>query len=136
MTFRHALKRARSEPPEPENWGKRYLCALRVFCQFLLDEEYNVPPSILKLSLLDEPRHLPRPLLDNQARRLDDCLQSAKIDARTAPKKELALRDLACFYLLWHSGLVKFCRFPQAHKSVRSINERTGEHQVLLAAIS
>jgi integrase len=49
--------------------------------------------------------------LDDQVRRLEEHLLSARSKARTDLQKELAVRDLACFYLLWHCGLriSEFC---------------------------
>jgi integrase/recombinase XerD len=84
------------------NWD---LIAFRTLCIFLLDEGYNIPKSMIKLRLLDEPRRLPRPLSDEQVRRLEEHLLSARSQAKTDLQKELRVRDLACFYLLWHCGL-------------------------------
>lgn len=88
--------------PTTINWD---LIAFRVLCVFLLDEGYNISKSMTKMNLLDEPHRLPRPLSDDQVRRLEDHLLSASSKARTDLQKELAVRDLACFYLLWHCGL-------------------------------
>jgi site-specific recombinase XerD len=88
--------------PTTINWD---LIAFRGVCLFLLDEGYNIPKSMTKMSLLDEPRRLPRPLSDDQVRRLEGYLLSARSKARTDLQKDLAVRDLACFYLLWHCGL-------------------------------
>lgn len=88
--------------PASINWD---LTALRVFCRFLLDEGYPVPKSLTRLNLLEEPRRLPRPLPEDQIRRLEHSLQSALTKDTTAFQKELGVRDLACFYLLWHCGL-------------------------------
>ena len=88
--------------PTTINWD---LIAFRTLSIFLLDEGYNIPKSMTKMSLLDEPHRLPRPLSDDQVRRLEDHLLSARSNARTDLQKELTVRDLACFYLLWHCGL-------------------------------
>lgn len=88
--------------PTTINWD---LIAFRVLCIFLLEDGYNISKSITKISLLNEPRRLPRPLSDDQVRRLEEHLLSARSKARTELQKELAVRDLACFYLLWHCGL-------------------------------
>ncbi len=88
--------------PSSINWD---LVAFRTLGRFLLDEGYNIPKAMTQLRLLDEPRRLPRPLPDDQVRRLEQHLLSAGGRARTALQKELAVRDLACFYLLWHCGL-------------------------------
>jgi site-specific recombinase XerD len=80
------------------------LDCLRTLCSFLL-EEVTIFRFHRKMSLLDEPRRLPRPLSDDQVHRLEKHLLSARSEARTDLQKELAERDLACFYLLWHCGL-------------------------------
>ena len=88
--------------PGTTNWDVIYF---RAFCQFLIDEGFDVPASILKLKVLDTPRRLPRPLSAEQVRRLESCIQTAITEAKTDTKWMLAVRDLACFYLLWHCGL-------------------------------
>jgi integrase len=88
--------------PGTINWDLIYF---RAFCQFLIDEGFDVPEPILKLKVLDIPRRLPRPLSAEQVRRLEQCIQTAITEAKTDSKWVLAVRDLACFYLLWHCGL-------------------------------
>jgi integrase/recombinase XerC len=88
--------------PASINWD---LIAFRTLGRFLLDEGYNIPTAMTQVRLLDTPRRLPRPLPDDQVRRLEQHLLAASSHARTAFQKELAVRDLACFYLLWHCGL-------------------------------
>lgn len=88
--------------PGTINWDLIYF---RAFCQFLIDEGFDVPTSILKLKVLDTPRRLPRPLSAEQVRRLERSIQTAITEAKTDSKWILAVRDLACFYLLWHCGL-------------------------------
>jgi site-specific recombinase XerD len=88
--------------PGTINWDLIYFRAL---CRFLVDEGIDVPESILKLKVLDTPRRLPRPLSAEQIRRLERCIQTAISEAKTDHKWVLAVRDLACFYLLWHCGL-------------------------------
>ena len=88
--------------PGTINWDLIYFRAL---CQFLVEEGYDVPKAILKLKVLDTPRRLPRPLSGEQVRRLERCIQAAITDAKNDSKLKLAVRDLACFYLLWHCGL-------------------------------
>jgi site-specific recombinase XerD len=88
--------------PTTINWD---LVAFRGVCLFLLEEGYNISKSMTKMSLLDEPRRLPRPLSDEQVHRLEKHLLLARSKSRTDLQKELAERDLACFYLLWHCGL-------------------------------
>jgi site-specific recombinase XerD len=88
--------------PGTINWDLIYF---RTFCQFLIDEGLDVPTSILKLKVLETPRRLPRPLFTERVRRLERCIQSAIAEAKTDYQWVLAVRDLACFYLLWHCGL-------------------------------
>ncbi len=88
--------------PGSINWDSIYFRAL---CRFLVEEGYDVPKAILKLKVLDTPRRLPRPLSSEQVRRLECCIQAAIADAKTDFNMKLAVRDLACFYLLWHCGL-------------------------------
>ncbi|MBI9044571.1 MAG: tyrosine-type recombinase/integrase [Anaerolineaceae bacterium] len=88
--------------PSTINWD---LYNLRVFCRFLIDEGHAVPASILRMKLLDTPRRLPRPLSGEQVRQLECCIQKAITNANTDQRLVLAVRDLTCFYLLWHCGL-------------------------------
>lgn len=84
------------------NWDLIYFRAL---CHFLVEEGFDVPQSILKLKILDTPRRLPHPLSLEQVHRVECCIQSAITEAINDRKQQLAIRDLACFYLLWHCGL-------------------------------
>lgn len=84
------------------NWDLIYF---RGLCQFLVEEGFDVPPSILKLKILDTPRRLPNPLSLEQVRRVERCIQTAITESKNDRKQQLAVRDLACFYLLWHCGL-------------------------------
>jgi integrase/recombinase XerC len=88
--------------PVTINWD---LNNFRVFCRFVIDEGYAVPEAILRLKLLDTPRRLPRPLSGEQVCHLDGCIQAAITNAYTDKQVALAVRYLACFYLLWHCGL-------------------------------
>ncbi len=88
--------------PGTINWDLIYFRAL---CLFLDDEGQDVPKAILKLKVLDTPRRLPRPLSSEQVHRLECCIQAAITEATTDSDLKLAVRDLACFYLLWHCGL-------------------------------
>jgi site-specific recombinase XerD len=88
--------------PGTINWDLIYFRAL---CQFLAEESYDVPEAILKLKVLDTPQPLPRPLSTEQVRRLERGIQKAITRAKTEFGSMLAVRDLACFYLLWHCGL-------------------------------
>ena len=88
--------------PGTINWD---LNNLRVFCRFLIEEGHPINESILRMKLLDTPRRLPRPLSAQQVRRLEGAIQKAIIEAKDELRLELAVRDLACLYLLWHCGL-------------------------------
>lgn len=88
--------------PGTINWDLIYFRAL---CQFLVEEGYDVPKAILKLKVLDTPQRLPRPLATEQVRLLERGIQKAITEAQTDFEWMLAVRDLACFYLLWHCGL-------------------------------
>jgi site-specific recombinase XerD len=88
--------------PGTINWDLIYFRAL---CQFVVEEGYEVPKAILKLKVLDTPQRLPRPLSSEQVRRLERGIQKAIAEAKTESGSMLAVRDLACFYLLWHCGL-------------------------------
>jgi integrase len=88
--------------PATINWD---LIHFRALCLFLIDDGFDVPLSITKLKLLDTPRRLPRPLSLEQVRQVENCIQNAILTPNTDFQRELAIRDLACFYLLWHCGL-------------------------------
>jgi len=81
------------------------LIIFRGFCYFLIDEGYNLPQSILRMKLLKTPHRLPRPLSQDQVCRLERSIQAAIHDTKTEYQRQLVVRDLACFYLLWHCGL-------------------------------
>ena len=81
------------------------LIYFRVLCLFLIEEGFAVSQSILKLKLLDTPRQLPNPLPLEQVHRVERSIQTAITEAKNDPKPQLAIRDLACFYLLCHCGL-------------------------------
>jgi integrase len=88
--------------PGTIDWDLIYF---RAFCQFLIEEGYDVPEAFLKLKVLDTPQRLPRPLSAEQVRQLERGIQNAIMEAKTEFECMLAVRDLACFYLLWHCGL-------------------------------
>ena len=88
--------------PTTINWD---LYNLRVFCRFLIDEGFNVSGAILRMKFLDTPRRLPRPLSGEQVLFLEKSIQNAVSEAKNDRKLVLAVRDLICFYLLWHCGL-------------------------------
>jgi integrase len=54
---------------------------------------------------LDQPKRLPRPLSDEQVQRLEACIQEAIAQAEREFHRQVAIRDLACFYLMWHCGM-------------------------------
>jgi integrase/recombinase XerD len=84
------------------NW---YLITFRGFCYFLIDEGYNVPRSMLRMKLLKTPHRLPRPLSPDHIYRLERCIKANIHNAQSDYQRQLVIRDLACFYLLWHCGL-------------------------------
>ena len=88
--------------PSTINWD---LNNLRVFCQFLIDDGHPVSTSILKMKLLEQPHRLPRPLSREHVLFLEKSIQKAVSEAKNNHKLILAVRDLTCFYLLWHCGL-------------------------------
>ncbi len=88
--------------PGTINWDLNHL---RSFCQFLIDDGYPIPVFILKTKLLEKPRRLPRPLSREQVLSLEKSIQNAVSEAPNERKLILAVRDLTCFYLLWHCGL-------------------------------
>ena len=88
--------------PASINWD---LINFRGFCIFLIDEGYKVPEAILMMKTLNTPRRLPRPLSMDQVSQLEHCIQTTIVEAKIEAQRQLAARDLACFYLLWHCGL-------------------------------
>jgi integrase/recombinase XerD len=88
--------------PGTINWD---LIHFRALCQFLVEEGYDVPKAILNIKVLEMPQRLPRPLSAEQVRRLERGIQKAITEAKTEFEWMLTVRDLACFYLLWHCGL-------------------------------
>jgi site-specific recombinase XerD len=88
--------------PGTINWDLIYFKSL---CQFLVEEGYDVPKAILRVKVLDTPQRLPRPLSAEQVRSLEHGIQKSITEAKTEFGSMLAVRDLACFYLLWHCGL-------------------------------
>jgi site-specific recombinase XerD len=84
------------------NW---HVCVFRVFCQFAIDEGYPVPHILTRIKPLDRPKRLPRPLSDEQVLRLEAYLKAAIAQAENEFHRKVAIRDLACFYLMWHCGM-------------------------------
>jgi site-specific recombinase XerD len=81
------------------------LSLFRTFCWFAIDEGYPVPQILTRIKRLDTPVRLPRPLSNEQVERLEACIQEAISQAEREFHRKVAIRDLACFYLLWHCGL-------------------------------
>lgn len=77
--------------PGTINWDLIYFRAL---CQFLVEEGYDIPKTILKLKMLDTPQRLPRPLSTEQVRRLERGIQKAITEAKTECESILSVRDL------------------------------------------
>ena len=84
------------------NW---HLYLFRAFSQFAIDEGYPVPHILTRIKVLDTPKRLPRPLSDEQVLRLEACIKEAIAQAERELNRKVAIRDLACFYLMWHCGM-------------------------------
>jgi site-specific recombinase XerD len=81
------------------------LRVLQMFCRFMREEGYAVPPPMTQLKLLNTPHRLPRPLPEDQVRRLEQLIQSTITAAVEEHPRQQAVMDLAWFYLMWHCGL-------------------------------
>ena len=81
------------------------LYALQGLCRSLREEGTAVPLPLTEIKPLDLPRRLPRPLADEEIRRLEQCIQAAMHEATTRLGLQRAIMDLAWFYLMWHCGL-------------------------------
>jgi site-specific recombinase XerD len=82
-----------------------HLYLFRAFCQFAIDEGYPIPHMLTRIKVLDTPKRLPRPLSDEQLLRLEACIKEAVSQAKNQFRRRVAIRDLACFYLMWHCGM-------------------------------
>lgn len=82
-----------------------HLYRFRSFCQFAIDEGYPVPHILRRIKVLDQPKRLPRPLSDEQVQRLEACIEEAIAQAENEFHRRVAIRDLACLYLMWHCGM-------------------------------
>jgi site-specific recombinase XerD len=82
-----------------------HLYQFRSFCKFAIDEGHPVPHILTRIKVLDQPKRLPRPLSDEQVQRLEACIQEAIAQAEREFHRKVAIRDLACFYLMWHCGM-------------------------------
>ena len=81
------------------------LFALMNWCHFLRQEGVPVSHVMMQLKPLAQPERLPRPLSDEQVRRVEQCIQATLEHAPTAYQRQQAIMDQAWFYLLWHCGL-------------------------------
>ena len=81
------------------------LYQFRSFCRFAIDEGYPVPPILVRVKVLDKPKRLPRPLSNEQVLCLEAGIKEAISQAENEFHRTVAIRDLACFYLLWHCGM-------------------------------
>jgi site-specific recombinase XerD len=81
------------------------LSLFRSFCWFVIDEGYPVPQALTRVRSLATPVQLPRPLSDEEVERLEACIKEAIHRADRDIDRQLAVRDLACLYLMWHCGL-------------------------------
>jgi len=82
-----------------------HLYQFRSFCKFAIDEGYPVPHILTRIKVLDQPKRLPRPLSDEQVQCLETCIKEAIAQAERELNRKVAIRDLACFYLMWHCGM-------------------------------
>ncbi len=81
------------------------LHTLLSFLEFLQDEGYTVPQSLLRIPGLKPPDSLPKYLTDEQVRLLRDDFEGRVLQARLSNHRRAALLDRAIFYLLWQCGL-------------------------------
>jgi integrase len=91
-------------PPRGVNADLRYFHG---FLQFLQEEGYSVPQSLLHIPSLKEPDPLPKYITDEQVRLLRDDFEQRVVDARLSNHQRDALLDRAIFHLLWQCGLRK-----------------------------
>ena len=82
-----------------------HLYQFRSFCKFAIDEGHPVPHILTRIKVLDTPKRLPRPLSDEQVLRLEACIKEAITQAERELNRKVAIRDLACLYLMWHCGM-------------------------------
>jgi len=81
------------------------LFALMSWCEFLRQEGYPLASVMTQLPLLTQPSRPPRPLSDEQVRRVEQSIQTTIAQAWTPYRRQQAIMDQAWFYLLWHCGL-------------------------------
>jgi site-specific recombinase XerD len=81
------------------------LRCLRSFLFFLVEEDYAVPQSLLRVPNLKQADILPKYLTDEQVRKLRDQVEKNVTQADLDSRRRLALLARATFYLLWQGGL-------------------------------
>ncbi|MEM9774922.1 MAG: tyrosine-type recombinase/integrase [Chloroflexota bacterium] len=72
---------------------------------FLQDQGMEVPRVALRYKGLRKPKTLPRFLTDNQVIALRNDLVQRRDEANTVVRERNSRLDLACFYLLWQTGM-------------------------------
>lgn len=75
------------------------------FLLFLQDQDFPIPPGLLRLPSLKQPDRLPRFLTDDQVRRLRDDLQTRLAQASFPHQRRDAALHWAAFHLMWQAGL-------------------------------
>jgi site-specific recombinase XerD len=88
------------------------LQVLAGFCAYLGEEGYPVSPKMTQVQPLTTHRRLPRPLTDDQIRRLEQHFLEAIGLAPSASERQQAIMNVAWFYLMWHCGL----RLGEVHR--------------------
>jgi integrase/recombinase XerC len=115
-------------PPTGVNTELHYLHG---FLQFLQDEGYLVPQSLLSIPGLKEPDPLPKYLTDEQVRLLRDDFEQRVMQAKLSNHKRDALLDRAIFQLLWQCGLrageVEELRLEDLDLGSRRLTVRNGK---------
>jgi hypothetical protein len=81
------------------------LNCFRASLLYLQDQDYPVPPVLLRLPTLKPPDSLPRFLTDEQVSRLRDDFEQRVAHATSPGKLRDALLDRAAFYLFWQGGV-------------------------------
>lgn len=79
--------------------------AFHSFLRYLEEQGYTVPKSLLRVPGLKAPDTLPKFLMDEQVKKLQDFFERRVAHAKTFHHQRNALLDRAIFYLLWQSGL-------------------------------
>jgi integrase/recombinase XerD len=101
------------------------------FLQFLQDEGYPIPQSLLHIPSLKEPDPLPKYITDEQVRLMKDDFEKRVVEATLSNHKRDALLDRAIFHLLWQCGMrtgeVEELRLEDLDLENRRINIRDGK---------